>query len=251
MASSTLALPTAYHKPATGLLRKVKPDANNVRSEDELLKFFLHGSYDVQRGTKDVSTVEEQPSTATLTPDDSTTNKTLTTEEKKSKSRCMFEETYMINISVKQPDALPTSKQIDVRIEKAPTDVINVGEAKVDDDEISSIFDEDENDEIESVVFNEIPPTINERPSTPLTLADMITKTLTTIPTVPTNETNSKPWFPDKPVEEIKAPEKRQLPVTKPTSLTTSRSEDEKLIQYLDYLETKEDSAVVKPAVRR
>ncbi|CAF5049860.1 unnamed protein product, partial [Rotaria magnacalcarata] len=75
-------------------------------------------------------------------------------------------------ISVKQPDATPKSKQIDVRIEKTPAD-IQVPDEKIDgggggggdeedDDEISSIFDEDENDEIDSVVFNEMNSSANE-----------------------------------------------------------------------------------------
>ncbi|CAF1361061.1 unnamed protein product [Rotaria magnacalcarata] len=269
MASDTLLISTSYHKPIPAC-RKSILETTHVRSEDELLKFFLHGSYDVQRGHMHTCQAEENIDKAVCIKDD-----IMTTEDKIAKSRCMFEETYMINISVKQPDATPKSKQIDVRIEKTPAD-IQVPDEKIDggggggdeedDDEISSIFDEDENDEIDSVVFNEMNSSANENPSTNLTLADMINKTLTTIPTTSVdnlnnlNKTNN--WFTEqqnevkprpmsehisstKPVEQaIKTP-----PPTKPLSsmiqtptLTTNRSEDEKLFKYLDYLETKEES---------
>ena len=118
MASSTLALPTSYHK-STLSIQKSKMDTKKVCSEDELLKFFLHGSYDVQRGNIS-STQNDENSDQTLTiPDEQKSITNVISEEQKNKSRFMFEETYMINISVKQPDAKPSSKQIDVRIEKA------------------------------------------------------------------------------------------------------------------------------------
>jgi hypothetical protein len=43
MASSTLAIPASYHK-STLSIQKSKLESKKVRSEDELLKFFLHGS---------------------------------------------------------------------------------------------------------------------------------------------------------------------------------------------------------------
>ena len=246
MASSTLAIPTSYHKP-TPAIRKSKLEPGNVRSEDELLKFFLHGSYDVQRGSTHLTKTDEDPSQVLCLPEDQVSNSSNVIDETRNKSRFMFEETYMINISVKQPDALPAGKQIDVRIEKTPTDQPPIPVEKVDDDEISSIFDEDEHEEIESVVFNEIPSTIPERPSTPLTLADMISKTLTTIPPA-TSETNNAPppWFIEKSNDELKTTEKKRK--SPAPTLTANRSEDEKLFQYLDYLETKEES---NPIVNR
>jgi hypothetical protein len=199
----------------------------------------------------------------------------MTAEDKIAKSRCMFEETYMINISVKQPDATPKSKQINVRIEKTPADTQAPDEKtngdggggdEEDDDEISSIFDEDENDEIDSVIFNEMNSSANENPPTNLTLADMINKTLTTIPTTSVdnlnnlNKTNN--WFTEQQNEVKPRPMSEHIPSTKPVeqaiktppptkslpsmiqtpTLTTNRSEDEKLFEYLDYLETKEES---------
>lgn len=270
MASSTLAIPTSYHKP-TPALRKSKVDANKVRGEDELLKFFLHGSYDVQRGSTKTSSSSSTSSTNVSVPilteenpekslclGDETDRVVNPTghDDQTSKSRCMFEETYMINISVKQPDSAPSSKQIDVRIEKTPSDHV-IAEEKIDDDEVSSIFDEDDNDDIDSVVFNEITPTIPEPPTAPLTLADMINKTLTTIPPKSSDAvkkvSTTTQWVLDKPVEEMKASiEKKRItppppappaPLSTPT-LTTNLAEDEKLFEYLDYLETKEESKV-------
>ncbi|CAF3069312.1 unnamed protein product [Rotaria socialis] len=273
MASDTLLISTSYHKPIP-VCRKSILETTNVRSEDELLKFFLHGSYDVQRGYMHTCQAEENIEKAVCIKDD-----IMTAEDKIAKSRCMFEETYMINISVKQPDATPKSKQIDVRIEKSPADT-QVPDEKIDggggggggggaedDDEISSIFDEDENGEMDNVIFNEMNSSANENPSTNLTLADMINKTLTTIPTTSVdnlnnlNKTNN--WFTEqqqnelkprpvsehisstKPVEQVikTPPPTKSLPsmIQTPT-LTTNRSEDEKLFEYLDYLETKEES---------
>ena len=256
MASSTLAMPTSYHKP-TPALRKSKLDSTQVRSEDELLKFFLHGSYDVQRGSTQTlsntspTIVEENNTEKSLClNNDSDGIPSVNHEEKKGKSRCMFEETYMINISVKQPDTVPSSKQIDVRIEKTPSDLPSTNE-KVDEDEVSSIFDEEDNDDLDSVVFNEITSSMSDTPATQLTLADMINKTLTTIP--PTNDqgkkvSNNNQWIVEKSVE-MKTIEEKKTPIEKkritPTpTLTTNRAEDEKLFEYLDYLETKEESNV-------
>ena len=117
MASSTLAMPASYHKP-TPALRKSKLDSNKVRSEDELLKFFLHGSYDVQRGsTKSSSTSSSTSSSINVSMPTNVIEENsekslclsksvdglanLNLDENKAKSRFMFEETYMINISVK------------------------------------------------------------------------------------------------------------------------------------------------------
>ena len=91
-----------------------------------------------------------------------------------------------------------------------------MAEEKIDDDEVSSIFDEEDNDDLDSVVFNEITTSISETPTTQLTLADMINKTLTTIPTKSDNvkkvSTNQQ-WIVEKPlVEEIKVPiEKKRV----------------------------------------
>ena len=254
MASSTLALPASFHHKPTPALRKSKLDSSKVRSEDELLKFFLHGSYDVQRGSTPNSSAaaptpilnEEIAEKSLCLSKSVDALATLHLDEKQTKSRFMFEETYMINISVKQPDAAPSSKQIDVRIEKTP-----MSEEKIDEDEVSSIFDEEENDDLDSVVFNDINSSIAETPATPLTLADMINKSLTTIPPAKENGkkvTPNPPWLMEKPlVEEHKAPmEKKRLtppPAAKPT-LTTNLAEDEKLFEYLDYLETKEEAKV-------
>ncbi|CAF4554863.1 unnamed protein product, partial [Rotaria magnacalcarata] len=43
MASDTLLISTSYHKPIPAC-RKSILETTHVRSEDELLKFFLHGS---------------------------------------------------------------------------------------------------------------------------------------------------------------------------------------------------------------
>ena len=186
MASSTLVIPTSYHK-STPSIRKSKLETTKVRSEDELLKFFLHGSYDVQRGNRNLLEITENSDEKECIQTEPIIMSNPNCEDNKTKSRCMFEETYMINISVKQPDTTPSSKQIDVRIEKAPR--YNSNE-KTDDDEISSIFDEEENDEIDSVIFNEINSSTSETPGTKLTLADMINKTLTTMPTTSIDNLN-------------------------------------------------------------
>jgi hypothetical protein len=256
MTSSTLAIPASYHKP-TPVVRKSKLDPTQVRSEDELLKFFLHGSYDVQRGNKRTTPTEENTDKTVCIKDEQAINSSLNTD----KSRCMFEETYMINISVKQPNAKPSSKQIDVRIEKTPADTKSSSENVVDDDDddddISSIFDEEEEQEEEEVGFNEIN---SSTPSTKLTLADMINKTLTTIPTSSTDKLNqvNNNWYVDKQSEiktQIPPPATMVEKVIKKTSspapvsqatLTTNIQEDEKLFEYLDYLETKEET--IKPS---
>jgi hypothetical protein len=237
MASSALVIPTSYHKP-TPSIRKSKVETTKVRSEDELLKFFLHGSYDVQRGNmnnplqiKETNDQKECIKNEPMVPSN------LTPDDKKVNSRFMFEETYMINISVKQPDAIPSSKQIDVRIEKTPSDIQAENE-KVDDDEVSSIFDEEEeNDEIDSVIFNDINSSTSETPPTKLTLADMISKTLTTIPTASTDNLNKS-----KDTSSLKT----ASPASIPASLTTNRSEDEKLFKYLDYLKTRDELKVTR-----
>jgi hypothetical protein len=249
MASSTLAIPTSYHK-STHSIQKSKLETKKVRSEDELLKFFLHGSYDVQRGNNPSIQNEENNDKTICIQNEIMKN----CDEQKNKSRCMFEETYMINISVKQPDTKPSSKQIDVRIEKALADT-----EKINDDEISSIFDEEDNDEVESVIFNQINSSTNI-PTPELTLADMINKTLTTIPSSSVDNLNkiNNNWYVEQ-KNEIKTRKKSEETVEKvikttppppppPSSsiqqptLTTNISEDEKLFEYLDYLETKEES---------
>lgn len=256
MASGALAIPNSYHKP-TPSVRKSKLDAIQVRSEDELLKFFLHGSYDVQRGAASShppssTTTNEPQENAVCIPDKHELISTVVHEENKSKSRCMFEETYMINISVKQPDAVPSSKQIDVRIEKTPSDLPMPTE-KIDADEISSIFDEeDEDDEIDSVIFNELSPSDSQAPATKLTLADMINKTLTTIPGTKVDQlkniTTNHKWFMNKPEEIKTAKPAEEMPPLKQhkkpshSPLTANKTEDERLFEYLDYLETKEES---------
>jgi hypothetical protein len=258
MASSTLALPPSYQK-STPTIQKSKLESKKARSEDELLKFFLHGSYDVQRGkihpfpieeNKD-KTIGHQHETILPIPN-------VNPDEQKAKSRCMFEETYMINISVQQPDA----KQIDVRIEKALSDTA-IKTEKINEDEISSIFDEEDNDEVDSAIFNELNSTSSETARTKLTLADMINKTLTTIPAISLDNLHQIPrtnsWYTDqktevktrkiseeilssKTVEKIiKTPSPPSAPIQKPT-LTTNINEDKKLFEYLDYLETKEES---------
>ena len=261
MASGALAIPSSYHKP-TPSVRKSKLDATQVRSEDELLKFFLHGSYDVQRGaatshppsSPTATATNETQEKAVCIPDKHELSSTVVHEESKSKSRCMFEETYMINISVQQPDAVPSSKQIDVRIEKTPSDLPMPTE-KIDADEISSIFDEeedDDHDEIDSVIFNELSPADSQAPATKLTLADMINKTLTTIPGTKVDQlkniTTNHKWFMNKPEEIRTAKPVEEMPPLKahkkpshPT-LTANKTEDERLFEYLDYLETKEES---------
>ncbi|CAF0793274.1 unnamed protein product [Rotaria sp. Silwood1] len=272
MASETLAISTSYHKPVPSC-RKSKLETTKVRSEDELLKFFLHGSYDVQRGHMNTCQVEENNDKILCIKDEITNISNLNIDDKKAKSRCMFEETYMINISVKQPDTTPSSKQIDVRIEKAPSDIPITNE-KIDDvdddDEISSIFDEEENDEVDSVIFNDMNSSASETPSTKLTLADMINKTLTTIPTTSCENLNklnkNNNWFIEqqnekktrptnehiipstKTVEQvIKTPPSPPAPNSLPSiiqtsTLTTNINEDKKLFEYLDYLETKDDT---------
>ncbi|CAF0810697.1 unnamed protein product [Rotaria sordida] len=270
MASETLAMATSYHKP-TPSSRKPTLETTKVRSEDELLKFFLHGSYDVQRGHMNTCQVEENDDKIVCIKDELMNISSSNIDDKKAKSRCMFEETYMINISVKQPDTKPSSKQIDVRIEKTPSD-IPITNKKIDNindddgDEISSIFDEDENDEIDSVIFNEMNSSTSETRSTKLTLADMINKTLTTIPTSSCENlnklNNNNNWFieqqneiktrptnehmnPSKKTVEhvIKTPSPHPLPkIIQTSTLTTNINEDKKLFEYLDYLETKEET---------
>jgi hypothetical protein len=258
MASSALAIHTIYHKP-TPTLRKSKLETTKVRSEDELLKFFLHGSYDVQRGNIDTSQIEENNTDKKICIKDETTPiSNSINDDKKGKSRFMFEETYMINISVKQPDTIPSSKQIDVRIEKTPSDT-QITNEKLDADEISSIFDEDDNDEVDSVIFNEINSSTPEIPSTNLTLADMINKSLTTIPTpISDNLNKNKAWYIEKPDETKTRKSSEDIPgsktiekviktppptsvstINRPATLTTNIRDDEKLFEYLDYLETK------------
>lgn len=247
MASSTLAIPTSYHQSPLSIQKPKLETKKKVRSEDELLKFFLHGSYDVQRGNIPTSRINETNDKQII----AIQNEAKPIDEEKNKSRFMFEETYMINISVKQPDAKPSSKQIDVRIEKALSDTQIDRNEKIDDDEVSSIFDEEEGDheEIDSDIFNEI-DSLPGIPKTKLTLADMINKTLTTIPASSVDCLNKLPnnWYVEqkhelktrKTSEEIV--KKTPSPAIQKATLTTNRSEDEKLYEYLDYLETKEES---------
>jgi len=259
MASSTLAIPASYHK-STLSIQKSKLESKKVRSEDELLKFFLHGSYDVQRGNIHTTPIEENHNKTICIQDETTTTMipNLNSDEQKTKSRCMFEETYMINISVKQPDTKPSSKQIDVRIEKALSDTQISNNKKIDDDEISSIFDEDEDeedDEVDSVIFNEINSS-SDISKTKLTLADMINKTLTTIPASSLDNLNkiNNNWYVEQ-KNEIKTRKSSEEQVEKiiktsppppapiqQATITTNISEDKKLFEYLDYLETKEES---------
>jgi hypothetical protein len=265
MASSTLAIPASYHKSTLSIQKSSKLESKKVRSEDELLKFFLHGSYDVQRGNIHTSPIEETNHNKTICiQDEPTSIPNINSDEQKNKSRFMFEETYMINISVKQPDTKPLSKQIDVRIEKALSDTQISNNKKIDDDEISSIFDEDEdeeeedNDEVDSVIFNEINSS-SEIPKTKLTLADMINKTLTTIPALSLDNLNkiNNNWYVEQ-KNEIKTRKSSEEPVEKiikipppasiqQTTITTNISEDKKLFEYLDYLETKEESNQQQP----
>ena len=124
---------------------------------------------------------------------------------------------------------------------------------------ISSIFDEEEeedNDDVDSVIFNEINPPTNIS-STKLTLADMINKSLTTIPALSLDNlnkiNNNNNWHVDtkndikirkkseETVEKIVKTSSPANSIQQPT-LTTNISEDEKLFEYLDYLETKEES---------
>ncbi|CAF1243477.1 unnamed protein product [Adineta steineri] len=263
MASSTLAIPIPYHKP-TPTIRKSKLDTTKNRSEDELLKFFLHGSYDVQRGNIHAAQQIEpnHDKTICIKEETTTTIPNLINDDIQGRSRCMFEETYMINISVKQPDTAPLSKQIDVRIEKTPSEALATNE-KIDVDEISSIFDEDDNDDVDSVIFNELTSSRSETPSTKLTLADMISKSLTTIPTRTVDNGNkNKNWYVEKQDEnKIRKASGGDIPGTKivekviktpppglmssiirPAALITNINEDKKLFEYLDYLDTKEES---------
>ena len=251
MASSTLLLPSSYHQ-STPSVPKNKLETKKVRSEDELLKFFLHGSYDVQRGNAPVVAAIEDKNNETKV---SMEDENLLIDEQKKNSRFMFEETYMINISLKKPNA----KQIDVRIEKSPPDTENPPKKSdmEDDDEISSIFDEEDHDEADSVIFNEINSTSIETSKEKLTLADMINKSLTTIPAMSMDNLNKmNNWYVEQPNEGKtrkisaeslptktmeKIPKISPPPIKKPI-LTTNIKEDEKLFEYLDYLDTKEES---------
>lgn len=253
MASSTLALPSSYHQ-STLTVKSNQHETKNIRSEDELLKFFLHGSYDVQRGH-----VPPIPIESTIDPTNSIpTESTSISDEQKLKNRCMFEETYMINISVKQPDTRPLSQQIDVRIEKTPSDQQSPRK-KLDDDEVSSVFDDDDHDGVDSLIYDRMNSTSSEAPRTKLTLADMINKTLTTMPAISVDNLNkitaNNSWY----IEQANAMKTRKtsgevLMKTPPPAstiqqaiLTTDIKEDEKLFEYLDYLDTKEESNPLPP----
>lgn len=250
MASSTLAMPSVYHPPTLPVKSNTN-ETKNIRSEDELLKFFLHGSYDVQRGHVPPAQIESKIDPIHSIPTESNN----ISDEQKLKNRCMFEETYMINISVKQPDAKPLSQQIDVRIEKTPSTDQQSPSKKLDVDEISSIFDDDDHDGMDSMMFDRMNSTSSEIPSrTKLTLADMINKTLTTIPAISVDNLNqitaNNSWY----IEQAKTMKTRKtseevLTKTPPPAsniqqaiLTTNAKEDEKLFEYLDYLDTKEES---------
>lgn len=97
------------------------------------MKFFLHGSYEVQHGHR-----QGHPKQSGLgeldkqlcVKDDRRALITSADHSSTDRSRCMFEETYTINISVKQPDAMPAGKQIDVHIEKASPES-STGEEKM------------------------------------------------------------------------------------------------------------------------
>lgn len=256
MASSTLAIPASYHQ-STLAVKSNKSETKNIGSEDELLKFFLHGSYDVQRGNPPPIPIESTTDQTNGLP----TETNVLSDEQKLQSRCMFEETYMINISVKQPDAKPLSQQIDVRIEKTPSERQSPNKKlDEDDDEISSIFDEEDTDLVDSMIFDRINSTSSENPRTKLTLADMINKTLTTIPALSMDNLNkivsNNSWhieqthamktrkasgeiFSTKSVEKLM---KTPPPTIHQPILTTNIKEDEKLFEYLDYLDTKEES---------
>ena len=256
MASSTLAIPSSYHQ-STLTVKTNQHETKNIRSEDELLKFFLHGSYDVQRGHGPPAPIELTTDPTNGIPTESTS----ISDEQKLKNRCMFEETYMINISVKKPDTKPLSQQIDVRIEKTPFDQQSPSK-KLDADEVSSIFDDDDHDGMDSLIYDRINSTSSEGPRTKLTLADMINKTLTTIPAISVDNLNkitaNNSWY----IEQANAMKTRKtsgevlttksveklIKTPPPTSnikqaiLTTNIKEDEKLFEYLDYLDTQEES---------
>ena len=86
------------------------------------MKFFLHGSYEVQHGYRQGYPKQselDEPDKQLCVKDDQRALITSADHSSTDRARCMFEETYMINISVKQPDAMPAGKQIDVHIEKA------------------------------------------------------------------------------------------------------------------------------------
>ena len=262
MASDTPATSTSYHKPKPSV-RKSKLETTKARSEDELVKFFLHGSYDIQRGPMHDSEISEMNNKIMCMDDENKMNSNLNTEDQKIKARCMFEETYLFNISVKQPDTKELSKQINVRIEKAPSDTKITNDEDIN--EISSIFDEEEKDEVDSVIFNGISSSTPDIVLTKLTLADMINQTLTTIPTSSTESSNqvneNRSWYidqqndmhtskksehvsPSKSTEQLnKTPPPDIFPsIVQSPTFTRNMSEDEKLFEYLDYLETKDET---------
>jgi hypothetical protein len=121
-------LAKSYHQ-STSNKRKTKLNAVNGNNEDELLNFFLYGSYEVQHGDSQIFSSQNN---------DKTPIGNLINNDKKTKSRCMFEETYMINVSVKQPDTIQNEKQFDVRIEKSPSN-IQIRNKNIEEDEVIPI----------------------------------------------------------------------------------------------------------------
>jgi hypothetical protein len=178
------------------------------------LKFFLHGSYEVQQGYVPQSGLEE-PDKQLCVKDDLRPLITNADHSATNRSRCMFEETYMINISVKQPNTMPAGKQIDVHIEKASPE--------------SSIGGEEQ-------MRNQV--TFTDGPSSSTTLAlDETTKKRAATDTLASQTNEIKNNLNGKPIKTYPMPMILQAP-----SLSREVIDDEKLFRYLDDFQSKQQS---------
>ena len=197
-------LAKSYHQ-STLNKRKTKLNAVNGNNEDELLNFFLYGSYEVQHGDYRIFSSQNN---------DKIPIDNLVNNDKKTKSRCMFEETYMINVSVKQPDTIQNEKQVDVRIEKTPSN-IQIPNENIEGDDVI-LIDIDKSSTDDSIEINHTYDwNIHQH-----------------------NQGESRKLRTEK------------LTTPQTPSLATDTKDNEKLFHYLNYLETNHSITPLKSVVK-
>ena len=219
------------------------------------MKFILHGLYDVQHGHAAVRPPNppDDPPHAPGTNDKRLAPRHSTDETEKDKTRCMYQETFMLNITA------PTDKRIDVRIEKTPPDS-SMSEENVEHDEISSVFDEEINpdgdDDDENTQNIDLSSIDLSADANKLTLADVINKTLakttdaagpTAAPRQPVETSNGvqlRKAFDEISSRRINEKVAHAAPIPlilQAPRLSKKAVDNEKLFRYLDYLEAKDE----------
>jgi hypothetical protein len=200
--------------------RKTKLDTRKDKSEDELLKFFLHGSYEIQCGDIRIFSSQEidgNNDKIAYVKDDKIPICHLLSDDKQTKSRCMFEETYMINISIKQPHTIPTEKQVDVCIEQTSSNM------PIENENVEEIY---------QVALDDINTSFTDN-------------------SIEVNDNNN--WCIDQRNEDTSRKlsiEKTMKTASNPSLLqalnsSTKIKDDENLFHYLNYLETKPSILVI------